>query len=442
MKRVMTAMLLITLMGTVSLQALETKELVALAAMPLAVAAVADVTGVPTSDLVNVVTAMNRAAVPAPQFVEIVRYTPVALVDHRYDPPFVTYVGDQYDRGLRGDAFALSLADRLRMYDVGQVNVVEPVVVTPAYVVRQEYIPTRVVTRVQQVGYNAYNGYGGYNTLSGVDPLALIAMPLAVAAVSELAGVPQNDLFSLIASLNQARVPAPQFVEIVRYSPVVLIDQDPTFVRFVRTEVDRGVIGPRLVRSIDDRFRTIGYDEVRLLDPAPARIVIEREEFVPPIVVRRIAERRAHPHGGPPGQLKRDAGVQTGAEIVHTGRTSTSFARRSQRDDDDRFERNRRRSGTAVTRERPSRERAAVRELKPTRELKPAKRSSDTSVRKSKGAKGGGKASVQRAKGKSETRASIRSERSGKGRAELKRSSGKQGGGGKARGKGNRRERQ
>ena len=35
------------------------------------------------------------------------------------------------------------------------------------------------------------------------------------------------------------------------------------------------------------------------------------------IVTTRIAETRAHPHGGPPGQLKKELGLQTGAEVVH-----------------------------------------------------------------------------------------------------------------------------
>lgn len=307
MKRLVIALLLLTLTAG-SAQALDTREIVALAAMPLAVAAVSDISGVPTQDLVSVVSAMNRAAVPAPQFVEIVRYTPVALVDTRVEPRFATYVNTQADRGLWGDAFALSLADRLEMYDlepaygVREVNVVRPAYYQPSYVVEREYIPAYVTTRMQP---------------RTIDPLALIAMPLAVAAVSELAGVPQSDLFGLIASLNQAYVPAPQFVEIVRYAPVMMVDRDPTFVRYVRTEVDRGIYGDRLVRLIDDRFDRVGYADLDFFEPEPARVIVRRQEFVPRVVVDRVVEVSRHPHGGSPGQLKKDLDLKTGAEIVH-----------------------------------------------------------------------------------------------------------------------------
>lgn len=301
MKRFMTALVL-TLFVAAGAQALDTTDLVAIAAMPLAVAAVSDVSGVPPSDLISVVSAMNRAAVPAPQFVEIVRYAPVAFVDDTIDPPFVTYVNTQSERGIHGDAFAVSLADELRRYDVEEINVVQPVYLAPAMVVQRDYVPAYVVTRVEQ---------------RRTDPLSLIAMPLAVAAVSQLAGIDSGQLFGLISSLNRASMPAPQFVEIVRYSPMVLLDRDPQFVTFVTREVDRGIVRTALARSIADRYRTYGLTEIDVVAPRRVRIVRDQNDFLPPVVVTRVAERRAHPHGGAPGQLKKDLRVQTGAEIVH-----------------------------------------------------------------------------------------------------------------------------
>jgi hypothetical protein len=286
-----------------SAYALETIELVAIAAMPLAVAAVADLTDVPTSDLVTVVSAMNRASVPAPQFVEVVRYVPVALVDQN-EPTFVSYVTTQVDNGVVGDALALSLANRLETaYEVREINVVNP---QPVYFVeRREFIPTVVTTRLQLQP-------------ARFDPLALVAMPLAVAAVANLTDVPTNDLISFISALNQAAMPAPQFVEVVRYSPVVFFDDaiEPQFVRFVTTEVDRGIRGETLAIAIADRYRTMGIRDIDVIDP-PRTVIVDRDEFFPPVVRTRVAEVRAHPHGGPPGQLKKDLGVQTGAEIVH-----------------------------------------------------------------------------------------------------------------------------
>src|SRR5881227_4418601 len=70
------------------------------------------------------------------------------------------------------------------------------------------------------------------------DLLGLVAMPLAVAAVSDVSGVPQDQLADIVATLNQANVPPEQFVEVVRYVPVTFGQAEvrPTFTEFVRTE--------------------------------------------------------------------------------------------------------------------------------------------------------------------------------------------------------------
>ncbi|HJQ39744.1 MAG TPA: hypothetical protein VKB93_21575 [Thermoanaerobaculia bacterium] len=147
------------------------------------------------------------------------------------------------------------------------------------------------------------------------DLLALVAMPLAVAAVSEMSEVPQDQLFDVVTLLNDAAVPPAQFIEVVRYAPVALIEQ-PTFADFVRTQERQGVTGTRLVTAIEDRYRLAGVP-VDLAVTAPRVVERDQEEFIPAIVRTRIAEGKTHPHGGPPGQLKKIEGVRTGAEIVH-----------------------------------------------------------------------------------------------------------------------------
>jgi hypothetical protein len=206
---------------------------------------------------------------------------------------------------------------------------------------RREILPQVVVTRFQPVGF---------------DPLALIAMPLAVAAVADLVDVPQSDLMQFVASLNQAMVPAPQFVEVVRYSPVVLLDQTarPQFIRFVDMEVDRGVIGRPLAFAIADRFDAFQPVDIDVFEPRP-RVIVERDEILPPVVVRRVA--RAHPHGGPPGQLKKELGLQTGAEVVHDTRRSGTRSGRTLRVVEDRDD-GRRQARRRVTQERSGRQRA------------------------------------------------------------------------------------
>ncbi len=154
------------------------------------------------------------------------------------------------------------------------------------------------------------------------DLLALVAMPLAVAAVSEMSDVPQDQLFDVVALLNEAAVPPAQFIEVVRYAPVALVTsvpRQPTFAEFVRTQERQGVVGTRLVTVIQERYRLVGVP-AELTVAAPRVVEIDSDEFIPDIVRTRVAEVKTHPHGGPPGQLKKIAGVQTGAEIVHRDR--------------------------------------------------------------------------------------------------------------------------
>jgi hypothetical protein len=156
--------------------------------------------------------------------------------------------------------------------------------------------------------------------LENEDLLALVAMPLAVAAVSEITDVPMNDLMSVVSLLNDAAVPAPQFIEVIRYAPVALVVEPPdgpTFVEYIRLQEADGLRGTALVTSIEERLRI--YDiPVLSFDVDRARVFDVTDTFVPAVVTERIASsRRAHPHGGPPGQLKKAAGVQTGAEFVH-----------------------------------------------------------------------------------------------------------------------------
>ncbi len=269
--------------------ALDTRDVLALVAMPLAVAAVADIADVPTRDVVNLATALNRASVPPPQFVEVVRYAPVAIVDTTYDPPFVTYVNTRVDQGLVGNALVADIQQRYRPYGVGEFDDE-----APRYLVVEggPVLPPLVVNRF------------------GLDPVAYAAMPLAVAAVAELTNVPMNDLMSLVAAMNQAYVPPVQFVEIVRYSPVVLLDDAarPAFIQYVTTDIG-DLRRDAYAYALAERLRTYGADDLDVVRVGEQVYVTDATYF--PAVVRN------HPHGGPPGQLKKELGLQTGAEVVH-----------------------------------------------------------------------------------------------------------------------------
>lgn len=159
----------------------------------------------------------------------------------------------------------------------------------------------------------------GARALENDDLLALVAMPLAVAAVSEVTDVPMSDLMDVVTLLNDAAVPPQQFIEVVRYVPVALVVETdrPRFVEFVRQREQEGLRGTRLVTAIEDEYRYYGLSGVDL-DVTGSRIIEIDRDFIPPPVRTRLVEwRKAHPHGGPPGQVKKQLGLQTGAEVVH-----------------------------------------------------------------------------------------------------------------------------
>jgi hypothetical protein len=270
-------------------EALDTNDVLALVAMPLAVAAVSDIADVPVRDVANLVTALNRADVPPTQFVEVVRYAPMAIVDRSVDPPFVRYVTTRVDDGIVGEPLVLEIQERYRPYGVTQFDPLAPRYV----VVENDPLPPVVVNQF------------------GLDPLALVAMPLAVAAVAELTDVPMNDLMSLVMALNQRNVAPTQFVEIVRYSPVALLDDTarPRFIRYVTTDsgdLQRNAYALALAQEL----RTYGADDLDVVRVAEPAYVFDRTDILPGVV-------RNHPHGGPPGQIKKELGLQTGAEVVH-----------------------------------------------------------------------------------------------------------------------------
>ncbi len=299
--------------------ALNTDELLSTIAMPLAVAAVSNVSGVPATRLADLVTALNQANVPPTQFVEVIRYVPVALVvQNNQQPDLVQVVQTDISRGITGDALVNAIVDQLRTnFNVSPTLTLNEPVTT--LVVRDDFIPPVVVERVTTV-------------VPASDTLSLIAMPLAVAAVSDITGVSQNELANLMATLNQANVPPVQVVEVLRFVPVALVaDNGQPFVQFVQQQVATGVIGPALVPVVVRRLQTFFPPQTQITVFAPAktapppRPVIVDQFFVQPVVVTRVEELRANPHGGPPGQIKKQLGLQTGAEVVHGQKPGRQF---------------------------------------------------------------------------------------------------------------------
>ena len=292
----------------------QTKDLLATIAMPLAVAAVSRVTGVPQIQLSNLVSTLNQANVPPAQFVDVMRYTPVALTDNN-GQPIVDYVQTQASQGLTGDALVGALLQQLQT----RYNV-RPQPVLQTYVVDDNYVTP------------FDSGHFDNNTQYRVPDDSLISLPLAVAEVASMHGVPPDQLASLIATLNNANMPPSQMIEVVRYVPVALVDDPQPFVQFVQQQTTQGVTGralyPVIVRRLQPYYPSTTISVVapppqpvfvarRAAEPVRTAPVVVNQPFVPQVVTRRTEEVRQHPHGGPPGQLKKQYGLQTGAQVVH-----------------------------------------------------------------------------------------------------------------------------
>lgn len=147
----------------------------------------------------------------------------------------------------------------------------------------------------------------------------LVEMPVAVARVAEIDTVPRPLLTELLTLLFDAQLPPAEFIDIVRYTPVLLVEEtapEQNLVTFIRTRRDEGMTGDPLAREIRQQLRLWGVPIQRQAELVSIPEATARD-FFPQVVVDRFGERVNHPHGGPPGQLKKERGLQTGAEVVH-----------------------------------------------------------------------------------------------------------------------------
>jgi hypothetical protein len=268
-----------------ALNTYDNNDVLSYVAMPLAVSAVCDVRGVQTDRVGELVGYMDQANVAPADFIDVFRYVPVALV-MRTDrqPDFVEWVHTEVDQGVAGPELVTLMERRLRTYD--------------------RYVPVSSYNRHRRYRSDAYasNPYyyeSGYYENDYVpvvirrhcdrlilDPLALIEMPVAVANVCDLRGMPYERVSSLVVELNLGDVPPVQFVEMLRYAPAALVVDggyygQPDFVQFVRTERINGISGYGLVSVIDQRLPAYGITaQIDLGSP----VYVGRNYYAPTIV--------------------------------------------------------------------------------------------------------------------------------------------------------------
>lgn len=130
--------------------------------------------------------------------------------------------------------------------------------------------------------------------LENEDVLALVAMPLAVEAVSDVANVPMHALMDVVTVMNDAAVSPAQFIEVVRYAPAALAAEKPGGPRlpeFVRLQFASGLRGTALVSSIEEHLQGYGVNGVDLDVTAPRTIDVD-ERFLPRVVQTRLAVSR------------------------------------------------------------------------------------------------------------------------------------------------------
>ncbi len=253
-------------------------DILAYAAMPLAVSSVCDVPGVQTDRVGELVSYMDQANVAPADFDDVFRYVPVALLmrtDNR--PDFVAWVHQQVDQGVMGAALVAAMEAQLRTYD----NVV-PVYQPP---VRRQY-------RQAVYSYDPYGAYGPDYVPPVIvhhcrrlweGPVALLEMPVAAADVYDL-GLPYDRVSALVIQLNLGDVPPLQFVELMRYAPAALAYPggyygQPDLVQYVQTERSYGVTGYPLVQAVDQQLTS--YNIAPAIDPPP--VYTNQTYYVPPV---------------------------------------------------------------------------------------------------------------------------------------------------------------
>jgi len=283
-------------------------------AMPLAVAAVSDVPGVQTDRVAQLVSYMDEANVPAADFVDVFRYVPVALVMRTDNQPdFVEWTHQQIINGITGPELVTVMQRQLRTYD----NAI-PVVTT------------RTRTRTRTIDYAYANDYVPMAIRNDTDrllfePLTLIEMPLAAANVYDINGLPYDRVSDLVMQLNAANVPPVQFVEVMRYAPVAVVQ--PDFIPFVQTQVSSGVTGYSLVNAIDRQL--IAYDVTPQIDvgspvyySTPAYYP-QVANYVAPVDPTWVA---AAPAVTTTPQVQRLLAAQSGAVVVNPGQARHELA--------------------------------------------------------------------------------------------------------------------
>jgi hypothetical protein len=322
MKTIAISLLLLAIVPTQA-RAFDTSynnDVLSYVAMPLAVSSVCDVPGVQTDRVGQLVAYMDQANVAPADFVDVFRYVPVALVmrtDRR--PDFVEWTHQQVVDGVYGTELVTVMERQLRTYD--------------------SYVPVSTYrTSRRRVSYDYRYAYQSafedayvpvvirrHCERLLVDPLSLIEMPVAVADVYDVGGIPYDRVSSLVVELNLGDVSPVQFVEVMRYAPVAVVQ--PDFVQFVRTERIGGITGYGLVGAIDQRLRT--YNVAPQIDLAPpayygrtdyyptvANYVAPVDPgFVPQIVQSQIA---AVPVGSvaAPAQVERLLSAPNGQAVV------------------------------------------------------------------------------------------------------------------------------
>ncbi len=247
-----------------------------LAAMPLAVDACSR-SGVPDDQLGRFALQLNDANVPPPQFVETVRYAPIAL----QQPDFFPFVDNEISQGVTGAALVTAINGRLPRYGV----TVRRIETTPAWVLSDNYIPRNDSSSSRREVYDTRYTHPRYDRRS---MQFLIEMPLAVARVSGLDGIREDDLGRFCGSLNRGYLPPEQFIDTVRYAPAVFVER-PDFVPFIEAQIGNGVLGIQLYDTIYPRLpsyssRSIAFTPDYVLNdqyyiPQPVRTRFEQAQL-------------------------------------------------------------------------------------------------------------------------------------------------------------------
>jgi hypothetical protein len=268
---------------------------------PLAVANVVDL-GVPVARVGNLMVQLNLGYVAPVQTVEVLRYSPAALMAVDYgQPDFVQYVYDQRTSGLTGYELVRAVNRQLPVYGVSpQIDLAPPV-----YIGQNAYMPGTIQSYVAPFD-PAFVPQAVMTRMASFAPARAIATPQTVAVSPQAQRLLEQRGNPVVVNPGQARREIAQTMRHGRHERVAVgAPPAQTFAPSVAALHGNGRV--RHVQMNHGRGHVAGPPAMHVARPRPQAVHQHgRPQFVPQPVKINRGQGQPHGHGhggGPPARV-------------------------------------------------------------------------------------------------------------------------------------------